>query len=312
MVTLLSNVVIGAGICGLTLAHELKKKNRDVVLIEKSKSVGGRLATRRDGLATYDHGAQFLKVKHKTNFMWNEEWTKSNLKNNWFSSEEYQYLNSLQGMTSLTKLMAQELNIYFTQKVIHLEEIDNGWILTCESGLKISASTVYLTAPVPQSLELLQNSQIKYSLELDSISYAKALVGLIEVEDNEFLDNFSYQENINNHIYSIANQKSKKVSSSLAFTVVMDSQFSELNFNSNEEETLSKILKNFGSYFSNYSVKIKKAQLKKWKYSHPINLLKNTNNFVSIKNNLILAGDGFAQSSILGAIASARKAANCF
>jgi renalase len=309
MNTYLSSVVVGAGVCGLTLAHVLKKKNKDIVVLEKSKSVGGRIATRRDGEATYDHGAQFIKIKHQTNFIWNEEWSKSGLKNNWFSDEEYLYLNSLQGMTAFPKLMAQNLDIKFSEKVIHLEETHKGWILTCESGLKISATTVYLTAPVPQLLELLKTSQVQYPSKLDSIVYAKALVGLLEVEETAFLNNFSYQEKISKDIYSIANQKSKKVSNTLAFTIVMDSLFSERNFDSADEETLASIVKYFQSYFSDSVVNVTKSQLKKWRYSHPIVRYEEDQLFIPIQNNLILAGDGFAQRNILGSMASALAAA---
>ncbi len=35
----------------------------DVVIVDKGRSVGGRLATRRIGSATVDHGAQFFTVR---------------------------------------------------------------------------------------------------------------------------------------------------------------------------------------------------------------------------------------------------------
>lgn len=53
--------VIGAGLAGLTLAHQLKAAS-EVVIFEKSRGVGGRLATRRREPYSFDHGAQFFKI----------------------------------------------------------------------------------------------------------------------------------------------------------------------------------------------------------------------------------------------------------
>ena len=49
--------IIGAGLSGLTAAHDLKE-HANVTLYEKSRGVGGRLATRRAEPFSFDHGAQ--------------------------------------------------------------------------------------------------------------------------------------------------------------------------------------------------------------------------------------------------------------
>jgi predicted NAD/FAD-dependent oxidoreductase len=51
-------VIVGAGICGLVAGRRLADSDVDVVLVDKGRSVGGRLATRRIGDATVDHGAR--------------------------------------------------------------------------------------------------------------------------------------------------------------------------------------------------------------------------------------------------------------
>jgi len=56
-------VVVGAGIAGIAAAGVLARAGRRVVVLEKSRGVGGRMATRRLGGATCDHGAQFFTVR---------------------------------------------------------------------------------------------------------------------------------------------------------------------------------------------------------------------------------------------------------
>ena len=55
--------VIGAGIAGCTAARELLKLNYNVLLVEKSSSIGGRLATRRLNEFKADTGAQFITAR---------------------------------------------------------------------------------------------------------------------------------------------------------------------------------------------------------------------------------------------------------
>jgi len=56
-------VVVGAGVAGLCAAGELVRAGKSVVVLEKSRGVGGRMATRRLGAAVCDHGAQFFTVR---------------------------------------------------------------------------------------------------------------------------------------------------------------------------------------------------------------------------------------------------------
>ena len=56
-------VVVGAGVAGLMAAQSLVKNGHDVVVVDKGRSPGGRLATRRIDNATLDHGAQFFTVR---------------------------------------------------------------------------------------------------------------------------------------------------------------------------------------------------------------------------------------------------------
>ncbi|NJR68925.1 MAG: FAD-dependent oxidoreductase, partial [Synechococcales cyanobacterium CRU_2_2] len=63
--TALDIAIIGAGVAGLTCARQLQLAGYRVALIDKSRGLGGRLATRRlSGETHADHGVCYLQPKH--------------------------------------------------------------------------------------------------------------------------------------------------------------------------------------------------------------------------------------------------------
>ena len=56
-------IVIGAGVAGLAVASELHRQGKRVLVIDKGRGVGGRMATRRVGPLRMDHGAQFITIR---------------------------------------------------------------------------------------------------------------------------------------------------------------------------------------------------------------------------------------------------------
>ena len=76
-------VIIGAGLSGLVAAHALQRSGSSVLVIDKARSVGGRLATRQIGRATLDHGAQFFTVRSPEFRSAVEEWLSAGLVTEW-------------------------------------------------------------------------------------------------------------------------------------------------------------------------------------------------------------------------------------
>lgn len=297
------NVVVGAGFSGLILAQRLKKAGQEVLVLDKAKSVGGRMATRRDGDATFDHGAQFSSSDFKELFQ-NEFW------NSWFQSGQSVKYSYKAGMNKAAKELSSGLQLMCDHKVL---QIKNEEVLTLviEGVESVLTRRLYLTCPVPQSRELLLNSQISYPQDLEEISYAKALVGLFRVESNhQALHDFKYVEDEGRGIFSIANQKSKSVSENLAFTVVMNSKFSENYFNLPDAEILFLIENCFESFLrtvlkvNEKDYTLLRSQVKKWRYSHPLTVYKDLYCQIPAQK-IILLGDGFAGPSLINAARSA-------
>ena len=55
--------VIGAGMAGLTCAQLLHQAGYSTIVLEKSRGLGGRVATRRVKEIRADHGARYLEPK---------------------------------------------------------------------------------------------------------------------------------------------------------------------------------------------------------------------------------------------------------
>ncbi|MCZ8156948.1 MAG: FAD-dependent oxidoreductase [Leptospira sp.] len=297
--------ILGAGISGLTLARSLKAKGKDVLLLEKSKGLGGRMATRRIGDLRYDHGAQFLRddgdafqrlsklVQNQSPFL------------PWFQNDVGSYLCGKTGMTFIAQALGEDLLIERETKVTRLHPFSDHIEIRTDGEKIIRTNHLILTSPLPQSLELLETSQISYPQALKEIRYAKALVLLFEVEaPSSQLQKMNFEVNPSETIASISNQKLKGIAPRDCFTLIMNPIFSESQFGEEEDAVIEKIKAELSHLFSEI-IQIKNPQLKRWKYSHPFTTYPAMSLALPEENRIILVGDGFGGGSILGALRSA-------
>ncbi|MFN3688971.1 NAD(P)-binding protein [Salinarimonas sp.] len=57
-----SVAIVGAGLSGIVAARDLAAVGFRVRVFEKSRGVGGRMATRRGDAGAFDHGAQYMRA----------------------------------------------------------------------------------------------------------------------------------------------------------------------------------------------------------------------------------------------------------
>jgi hypothetical protein len=160
-------VIIGAGMAGLVCAQQLSQAGYSVLVVEKSRGFGGRVATRRINNTCADHGACYLKPKGKFMAQFIERLVERNVVQVWdgtfmekvqniVSSMQPRYISST-GMSSIAKFLAQGLDVTLEKRVIgvHLDA-DNQWRLVLESHQSITAKAVVIAIPAPQALALLE------------------------------------------------------------------------------------------------------------------------------------------------------------
>jgi renalase len=162
--------IIGAGMAGLALASQLQSW-ADVTVFEKSRGVGGRLATRREAGFAFDHGAQFFTARAASfrEFLqpmlangtirdWKPqvltfEAGKKPYKRDWF---ETHYIGC-PGMSSVCRALASDLQIECGRHVLALLPADRGWQLVMKSGEVTGRfDWVISTLPAPQMQDLME------------------------------------------------------------------------------------------------------------------------------------------------------------
>ena len=152
-------IVVGAGLSGLMAARECVARGHEVVVFDKGRGVGGRLATRRIKDATLDHGAQFFTVRNDEFQKYVDDWLSAGVVREWchgFSDEDGhpRYVGT-NGMTSIAKHLATGLDVRLSALVFSLTRGDTDWVITTDDGVAHHADCVILTAPIPQSCSLM-------------------------------------------------------------------------------------------------------------------------------------------------------------
>ncbi|MEX1196827.1 MAG: FAD-dependent oxidoreductase [Pseudohongiellaceae bacterium] len=186
--------IIGAGISGLTLAQRLSD-HAEIVIHEKSRGPGGRMATRRTGNHHFDTGAQFFTARSRRfrKFLqpareagavvsWEPKLvsidrSSRNYKRFWF---EPHYIGHPM-MTSLAKYLAAGHSVLSGSKVTALQDSNGQWSLREENGTVHGPyDWVVGTAPAPQSRTLFGDHGAA-SEWLDQIRMQPCLCALIRL-----------------------------------------------------------------------------------------------------------------------------------
>jgi len=164
-----SIAIIGAGISGITLANQLQDCAR-VSVFDKSRSVGGRMATRRAGAFQFDHGAQFLTARSRQFQDFVNNCVDKNLLQAWhpriltfdaevkpFKREWFEpHFVGVPSMNNLCKALAQDLNVSMNTRVCSVEKNEKGWLLTDSENRALGIfDWLITTLPAPQAFELL-------------------------------------------------------------------------------------------------------------------------------------------------------------
>jgi predicted NAD/FAD-dependent oxidoreductase len=143
-------VVIGAGLAGLTAADALRRAGVDPLVLEKSRGIGGRLATRRtrEGL-DFDHGSPAVNALGEPFASFLAHALQEGRAAPWRRE-----IVGAPGMSALPIGLAQGLEIRFETEVAAVEPAEPGLRVRLTDGAAIPATLAIVTAPAPQTARL--------------------------------------------------------------------------------------------------------------------------------------------------------------
>ena len=313
-----SCIVLGGGITGLITAKILQREGIEVTVLDKGRGIGGRLATRRinrgePNEGVFDYGTQYFSVEHPILQPWIDDWLQQGSVKKWFvtgsNSTGYCGVN---GMREIAKYLARDLNVRTGTKVVKLS-YDKQWLVETEGDYpkgtlrdrSTHADILVMTPPVPQSLALLDASEITLPSDirslLDRISYYSciAVLALLAQPSKILAPGGIALEN--ESLVWLADNYQKGISpNGYAVTLHATPKFSDTHWDSDDAEIADKLFKAASDYLGSPPIQY---QVHRWRYSLPKTFYHQP--YLALTElPLVLAGDAFVAPKIEGAMLS--------
>lgn len=299
--------------CGLTAARILQNAGHTVMVVDKGRGVGGRMATRRIDDAVFDHGAQFLTARSEWFASLVAEWQGAGIVVPWFSGESSDAHVRYRGapsMNAIAKHLAVGLDVRTSTTVTSIRRSHRCWRATMESGSVISTDACILTAPVPQALALIDSGEIDANgdslKDLEQIRYDPCLAVMCRLEGSSNLPSETPLRPPGSDVIAlISDNQSKGVSPSGSITIHSTAEFA-LKHLEDPPGALGIMVSEAQRYLQQTIVS---AVIHRWRYAQPASISKAPFSILNTAPPLLIAGDAFGGARIEGAAISGRDAA---
>jgi len=309
-------IIVGAGMSGLIAARRLAGAGLKIIVLDKGRGVGGRMATRFADDLRFDHGAQALNAGSAEFSAMLDKWSDEGIlkpgpnphpgdKND----NEGNYYHVPGGISRLPEYLADGLNIKTSCRVSRITRHENYWRVDTSGHEYLHADKLLMTPPAPQCLELLAASEIdlprRIRDDLSMIEYESCIALLMrgKAVNNRQI----YAAPPEAPVSLIVDNYRKGVSPKPeAYTVHMNRKFSEENWLVPDEKLIESILaacRERVEYIEGY------LKIHRWRYSRTVR--SHPRSFIMTEQPGIMAfaGDGFSGEDIEGAAISGLDAA---
>jgi len=188
--------VIGAGIAGLNCARTLHAADVAVTVFEKSRGLGGRVATRRlESGVTFDHGAQYFTARDEVFRAQVHQWCAVGTAALWqgrivslnqgtctdLAGTENRYVG-VPTMNAIAKSLATGLDVRTNTTVQTIRRSDGKWYIGDAAGTDYGPYDVLVsTAPPPQTLALLGNYSPAIAETISKVTMAPCWAAMVQM-----------------------------------------------------------------------------------------------------------------------------------
>jgi renalase len=315
--------IVGAGLAGLMAGRSLADAGHEVVLLDKGRSPGGRMATRRIGGATLDHGAQFFTVRSESFAAWVAQWEADGLARVWchgFEVEDGHPRYAVRGgMNALAKRLATGLDVRCSTLAFTLRprperapgpgSYGRAWSVGLDDGTGIDADAVILTCPLPQSFSLMITAAVELPAPLRSTDYDRTLALLTVLDGDPAIPAPGGVQQPGDPFSFIGDNRAKGISTVPAVTFHATPAWSLEWWDRPPEDARAALLDAGAPWIGRATVVA--AQLKRWRFATPQAIWPEPCWVASDgPGPLVLAGDAFAGPRVEGAALSGLAAAD--
>ena len=304
---------------GLTAAHRLQE-HCDVIVLDKGRGVGGRLATRRIGEATIDHGAQFITT-HTAEFAeMVERLVGESVVVSWFrglvgpegvnDSDGHTRFRGSVSMNAIAKNLAVGLDVRTASQVSALSHDGESWKVALVDGSELIAEAVLSSAPVPQTIALLENGGVGLESNdvgmLNAIEYDPCLAFMAVLDGRSGIAEPGAVDPVEGPIDWMADNFLKGISAVPAVTIHATPEFSRAQWDA-PDEAITEALLDAAQLES--SVLPGSVQIQRWRYARPS--VEHPERFLQLSGvpPFVCAGDAFGGAKVEGAALSGAAAA---
>ena len=308
-------LVIGAGMAGLMAATTLQRAGRRVTILDKGRGMGGRMATRRFDGATFDHGAPCLSMADPS---WAEDLAGSRARGalvSWpgagdaFASRRHDWRGH-PGMSGLAKDLATGLVVRLDTLVTRFSRDGAAWRVSTESGAVLGARSMILTAPVPQSLALMEASGFEADPaildRLRRVDYGRCLAVMAVLDGPSRVPAPGTVAPGHGPVERVTDNQLKGISAVPAVTIHGSHAFSVEHWDRDRVESGQLLVEAAAPWLG---ARVTSFQVHGWRFSQPLTTHPSRCAVAARSPMLVLAGDGFGEGGVQGAALSGMAAA---
>lgn len=310
-------VVVGAGMAGVAAAAQLASRGIAVVVLDKGRRPGGRMATRTIGQARFDHGAQHFSVRSEEFRSAVNEWLADDVVIPWYQSQsrtnpdrgiETRHAGK-DGMRSIVEHLASSLDVRTGVEVDRIDVDRTAAQVYSAEGEVFPASAVIVTPPAPQTLGLLARSGLGRDggilKELARIPYEVCLAVMATLQTGADLPD-GHATPDGGPVAWVADNQHKGVSPVASVTIHSTPQFGAEERDAAPERWVEVLT---SSAADRLGLAVESAVGHRWLYSRPERALDVGAIATPAAVPLVLAGEVFAGARVEGAFLSGMRAA---